>query len=102
MYVFDNSPGDSGVISGGWSLDLTTIDLLSAAQASLSVAAHANGSFTLNLTGQPSQVYIIEASPDFINWTPVYTNSSVSGTFPFTDPNVSIFPSRFFRARVGP
>jgi len=102
LFVFDNSPGDSGIISGGWSLNLTTIQLLIASGPNLAVIAHPNGSFTLTLSGQPGQEYIIDASTDLINWSPVATNTPVSGSFQFTDSNVAGFPARYFRARLGP
>jgi len=101
LYVFDNSPGDSGVIAGGWSLDVTTVQLLGSA-ANLAASAHPDGSFTLTLTGLPGQVYIVDASTNLIDWLPVATNTAVSGTFQYTDPNASSYVRRFFRARSAP
>jgi uncharacterized repeat protein (TIGR01451 family) len=64
-----------------------------------SVTVHTNGSFTLILTGQPGQTYIVQASTNLVNWVPVNTNSaSVIGKFQFTDSNVSSFKQRFYRA----
>ena len=64
---------------------------------------HNDGSFTLTLTGQPNQTYVIDASTDFLNWSPVSTNTaSAGGKFQFTDSNVGSYTQRFFRARVLP
>ena len=105
LYVFDNSPGDSGNIANGWSLNLTTINPLNNPfVVVLSTVIYTNGSFSMTLTGQGSQAYVIEASTDLINWTPVVTNTTSSGgTFRFTDSNAISFPYRYYRATaVGP
>jgi uncharacterized repeat protein (TIGR01451 family) len=70
--------------------------------AYLSGVADTNGAFTLSLLGQPGQSYIIQASTDLTNWTPVATNTPVTGSFQYTDTNRSSFAHRYFRARLGP
>ncbi len=101
LYVLDTSPGDSGVIAGGWGLNITTIQLLGST-ANLAAMGHLDGSFTITLSGVPEQVYIIDASTNLVDWIPVFTNTPASGTFQYTDPNISAYPRRFFRARLGP
>jgi uncharacterized delta-60 repeat protein len=41
----------------------------------------------------------IEASTNFIHWTPISTNKSPSGTVDFTDPATPGLPRRFYRVR---
>ena len=100
LYVFDNSPGDSGNIANGWSLNLTTINPINNPFVIvLSTVTYSNGSFSMTLTGQGGRAYVIEASTDLINWTPVVTNTTSSGgTFRFTDNNAGSFPYRYYRA----
>jgi len=42
--------------------------------AILEAAGHTNGQFHLTLTGRTNLTYVVEASPDFQQWTPVATN----------------------------
>jgi subtilisin-like proprotein convertase family protein len=108
LYVLDDSPGDSGNIAGGWSLDIATLSPLNGVLNGQAVrlaptAIQSNGSFTLTLSGQPGKTYVIQASSDLASWVPVATNvTSVAGNFQFTDTNVVSFPYRFYRARSFP
>jgi hypothetical protein len=62
-------------------------------------SVHSDGSFTLVLTGQPEQSYVIQASTNLTSWIPVSTNTASGiGKFIFTDANVSSFGQRFYRA----
>lgn len=69
---------------------------------SVHAVTYANGAFTLKVTGQPGVPYVIEASTDLNSWTTVSTNSSVTGTFQYSDQNAGSHPFQFYRARVGP
>ena len=42
--------------------------------------------------------YVIEATTDFVNWTPMATNSAVDGCVSFVDANNDNLPTRFYRA----
>ncbi len=42
--------------------------------------------------------YVIEATTDWANWTPVATNSAVDGSVSFVDANGTNQPTRFYRA----
>jgi uncharacterized repeat protein (TIGR01451 family) len=74
------------------------VSLLSAPVLSGSLS-ETNGVFQFTLTGTPDGSYIIQASTNLVNWIPIYTNIS---PFIFTDPYASNYPSRFYRALVGP
>ena len=57
------------------------------------------GRFTLQLTNPGGQgPVVIAASTNLLQWTPIYTNPSGSGTFSFTDSNSALFPYRYYRA----
>jgi hypothetical protein len=54
--------------------------------------------FELRLTGSPGATYLLEASSDFQNWTPISTNAAPTGTIEFTDSDAASFEQRFYRA----
>jgi len=63
----------------------------------LSAPAYANGQFQFTLNGEANATYIIQASTDFTNWTPVATNVSASANRAIT--NIPATASRsFYRA----
>jgi hypothetical protein len=55
--------------------------------------------FTFKLAAKANSNYIIEASANLINWTPVKTNSDPFGFINFTDPVKASNPTRFYRTR---
>lgn len=58
-----------------------------------------NGSFSLQLNQLSGHGNIIvEASTDLVNWTAIYTNPPVLGSFQFSDLTATNFPARFYRA----
>lgn len=67
--------------------------------AVLSGGSVSNGVFRLTITGTPGSNYTIQASTNLVTWLSIYTNIS---PFIFTDPFVANYPSRFYRALVGP
>ncbi len=107
LYVYDISPGDSGSIAG-WSLNIESISPINAVANQnppiLSASpSTSGGTFTLKLTGQPEQSYVILASTDLTTWTPVSTNAaSVAGVLQFTDTNAANFRHRYYRAYIVP
>ena len=60
----------------------------------------ASGPFKLQLTATLVPSYVIEASTNFTEWTPLMTNAT--SPFEFLDPAAPNHPKRFYRARQGP
>jgi hypothetical protein len=66
----------------------------------LSVPTNCMGQMNFTLTGQSNVTYVIQQSPDLINWTPVATNFS-----PTTVLSISVSPpdaQDFYRAMASP
>jgi hypothetical protein len=59
-----------------------------------------NGGFQLQLLKPASSNCVVEASSDFINWTPIYTNSSGSTNVSYLDGAATNLPQRYYRARL--
>jgi len=84
--------------------NITTVG--SVATASLQSAAYANGHYAFTVssgTGNtPSvvgQQFVVEASTNLVDWTPIQTNAA---PFTFVDANASRFSQRFYRAIPAP
>lgn len=56
--------------------------------------------FKLQLSVPANSNIVIHASSDLMHWTPIYTNSSTTGTLDFTDTNALHVTSRFYRAEI--
>ena len=54
----------------------------------------AKGQFSFQVTGVPTDTYVIQATDDLVHWFPMHTNT---GTFIFTDTNTATVPRRFYR-----
>ena len=88
--------------------DPNTLDNFASVQVDASVASppqlsgaliRGDGSFQLNITGNPGVTNIIQASTNLIDWVNVYTNEA---PFTFTNFDSSSYPERFYRARTLP
>ena len=57
--------------------------------------------FGFNITGTNNQHVVVEACADLANpvWLPIYTNTLTGGSIPFSDPNWTNYPGRFYRVR---
>ncbi len=62
----------------------------------------AQNAFKLRLTGQPAMRFTIQASTNFVNWIPLLTNTSATGSFDYTDPKSTNALRRFYRALMLP
>jgi hypothetical protein len=56
--------------------------------------------FSFQLLGPPDASYIVEASSNLTDWTPISTNAAPTGSVSFTDPTATNNSSRFYRATV--
>jgi uncharacterized delta-60 repeat protein len=98
LFVIDDSGGNIGAISNGWSLNVITASPIAAPPLQFGGFVSTNGTFQLTITG-PATSTIIQASTNLVNWVPVYTNTP---PFTYTDSNASSHPYRFYRAVPGP
>jgi uncharacterized repeat protein (TIGR01451 family) len=93
LYVYDDTQGNNGVITGGWSLDLTTVSPL-IQMPSLSASRMAGKSLQLSVVGSQEQSYGIQISSNLVSWTTILTNT---GSFTYTD-SLTNASQRFYRA----
>jgi hypothetical protein len=56
-----------------------------------------NGQFQLGFAGMINSNYVLQATTNFINWTPISTNTAASNFFNLSDPNATNYPYRFYR-----
>jgi uncharacterized repeat protein (TIGR01451 family) len=92
LYVYDDTEGNNGVITSGWSLGLTAVSPLTQA-ASLSASRMAGELLQLSVSGSPGRSYGIQISSNLVSWTTIMTNT---GSFIFTD-SLTNAPERFYR-----
>jgi hypothetical protein len=50
-------------------------------------------------TGAAGSNYVLLASTNLINWTPLMTNPATTNVFDFTDAGATNFPDRFYRVQ---
>jgi hypothetical protein len=53
--------------------------------------------FAFQIAVPPGATYVILASPDLINWTPIATNVAASATEAFSDASATNSPSQYYR-----
>ncbi|HLX71666.1 MAG TPA: alpha-L-arabinofuranosidase [Verrucomicrobiae bacterium] len=78
-------------------LSLTVFNFAPAAPG-LSVLPAASGQFAFQLNGQSGTPYIVQSSPDLVNWTAVSTNRLAGPTLNFTNAVSFADSARFWRA----
>jgi subtilisin family serine protease len=62
-----------------------------------------NGPFQLHLSATTNLTCVIQVSPNLVNWSSLYTNTTSSaGAFDFADTQSTNYPQRFYRAVASP
>jgi pectate lyase len=79
-----------------------TVTVLKPPQPELEPASSVLGHFSLSITGVEGPDYIIEASTNLFNWTPLFATSAPALPFLWSDPNSTSFTTRFYRVLLGP
>ena len=82
--------------NGGTGNDVTLVrELLTQLSATDGLT---NGAWYFSGVGNPSNIYTIQATTNFIEWTNIgFSTGNVSGNFIFPDTNAFRFPYRFYR-----
>ena len=57
-------------------------------------------SFQFNFQSVAGRNYVVEASTNLFNWTPIWTNHGTGGEPPFWDPEAGDHARRFYRVNV--
>ncbi len=63
----------------------------------LSATRDGNGAVRLQISSSGALTYLVQGSPDLVQWTPLSTNVGVVGTTEFADSQASALPKRFYR-----
>jgi pectate lyase len=61
-----------------------------------------DGPFSLRIDGDAGPDYIVQASPNLIDWTDLVTTNSPALPFLWSDPDAGSFNQRFYRVFLGP
>jgi hypothetical protein len=59
-----------------------------------------DGTTFVDLTGQPGQTYVFQASADMVNWDSFSTNTAVGGFARAVDLSSTIKPRHYYRALI--
>ncbi len=87
-------------VAGSTNSAVAVLSVYASATPALSGAGKlADGQFQLSVTGVPGYNYVVAASTNLIDWTPLQTNIS---PFTFSDTNIVALPDRFYRAQYLP
>ena len=72
------------------------LKIVSAPVAFSSARLGTNG-FQLHLTGITGVNYVVYASSNLVNWVPIYTNTSLSGSADYTDTDAAHLSARYYK-----
>jgi len=99
--VQTNSTGDFTVVAsniyGAATSHVAHLEVYSTERALMSSPSHLTNSFRQVVSGITGSVYIVEASTNLLNWTPLETNSV---TFTNLDTAATNYSRRFYRVRT--
>lgn len=95
------------VCQNGWgstTSSIAAVSILSSSNAPSLQAASAKtssgGSFGFQLSVPVGATYVVLASTNLVNWTPIYTNVSQSATVTFADAEAVNYPQRFYKVSL--
>ncbi len=57
----------------------------------------ANQQFQMSFAGVAGSNYVLQATTNFLTWTPISTNTAVTNLFNLIDPGATNYPYRFYR-----
>jgi subtilisin family serine protease len=93
----DPLPALAGQCATGGRLDLRKA--LSPPISLTLLSGPTNGPMQLRVSAGPNRACVIQAAPDLVGWSPVFTNTTSSaGTFDYTDNQSTNLARRFYRA----
>jgi hypothetical protein len=84
------------VVSSNALLEVVSVDV----PLTFTSAAMTTNGFKMQLSGPSGFNYVILASSNLANWTPISTNAAPSGVANFTDTSATSAKARFYRALV--
>jgi mono/diheme cytochrome c family protein len=58
-----------------------------------------NDVFQLRFAGSTGSNYVLQATTNFVDWTPIATNTAITNHFNFYDANATNYPYRFYRVK---
>jgi hypothetical protein len=85
--ALSTKPEEVVAVSAGLGTNATT----------LNTGQPACGTFQLHLSGTSGRNFVLQASTNLLDWTPILTNLNSQPTFDFTDTNIARYKCRFFR-----
>jgi GH25 family lysozyme M1 (1,4-beta-N-acetylmuramidase)/alpha-tubulin suppressor-like RCC1 family protein len=86
-------------LAGSTTSAVATLTVVMPSRILVAPSYTADGGFQVGLAGAPGSNYVIEASSNLTDWTPLETNTS---PFIFTDTNAASLPVQFYRAHLAP
>ncbi len=89
---------NDGLFSGNTATVKITVQQIIDAPLILTPTGMVTNGFQLQLSGPAPATYVIFASDDLQNWTPILTNSVTSGFLQVVDTTASSHPNQFYRA----
>jgi len=76
---------------------LTVLDISTVIPPTITSPVLGPTGLTFRFSWPQGLTYVVLASSDLVNWSPIATNVALAGTVLFTDPAASNFPCRFYR-----
>lgn len=89
-----------GTNTSGNAIVIVLGDLLSKVGIVTSQCGLTNGGFQLQLLKPAQSNCVVEATSDFVHWTPIHTNTSGSTNFSYLDSAATNLTHRYYRARL--